>query len=319
MAFVWVQQWVALPVIVEEQMGDGQTGTGFPQSGQSRTGVPQEDGYSSIRPGLGSTQDHSASEGAPVPFHSQFSSIPQQFTDGLRMSSTRSPYNTTATTESSGSSFNMSALGGALSDYPTGSAAQTLPQSLSAQRGISGASTSALVYQLRQNLQYGNSPGGNFPSQQASNSAFGQTQYPSLYIPNQGGQQSGFGGFAQPQQRSAGPSPHQQSFPSYPQHAQQYMYYPQPYGSHGHTPQAFAGQVPPGSFNRRSSLPSAPGQGYDPMSQIGNLPGLGRAVGDTNSLGGYGSPVGFPGELRSIKDGQAHFKISILIIHRHAN
>ncbi|KAK3077510.1 hypothetical protein LTS18_010050, partial [Coniosporium uncinatum] len=121
MAFMWVQQWVALPVIVEEQrqMGDVSNEAGLPSldhpSARSRHDESRSSGNASA---TNSTIDPRAS-GQNAPFHSQYSTIPQlqqQPQDAFKQFSPQGqvPYTVQHGVGhgSSSSAFNMGAIAG---------------------------------------------------------------------------------------------------------------------------------------------------------------------------------------------------------------
>lgn len=243
MAFLWVQQWVALPVIHEGQMGDIPPGsrpqaldnaaTGFARGGHQNQPLSSPSPYKPL--------DNSA------PFHSQLSSLPQnQLRPDFRPSAQYMPQ------EHGPSPLNMGSMAGALPDYSSmEDGQQALPRSLS------GASTSAVVYQLSQNLQAPAHAPGNMPNHSAYGLGYGGNPYSQnqAYVASPGNPQQGPYQYAPMQSRMhMGPSM-QPPYHSYP-HAPQYMYYPTPYGSQAQFTPSFpaqGGQTQAG-YDRRGSM-----------------------------------------------------------------
>jgi hypothetical protein len=228
MTYVWYQQWVALPVIVEEHMGDTSRDGAFPLSGsfqqQYPTGDPQQ-GF----PKLDSFPQVLQPMSGNAPFYSQYSALPNP---QQRMDNSRYPYAAGGTTSQAGSSFNMTAVAGALPDYnsQTQAALNARPQS-SGQPRPAGASTPAMVYQMQQNLQYPHQSALNYGSQ-SGHGGYGQGQF-GTYGQSQGGQG---GSFPQMQQQRMGGMP--QQYPGYSPVSPQYYYFPG--ASSGYPPMSFA-------------------------------------------------------------------------------
>jgi hypothetical protein len=271
MAYVWVQQWVALPVIVEEQqMGDGQPDAGIGPT--SRLSAEDESHLSATQFQQGS-QIQPRTPGTNAPFHTQFTSL-QSFPQ--RVEPSRLPshqgfgsMNPQPGQQQQTSPFNMNAIAGALPDYGSGASnpAFQSAQQQQPQRRLSGASTPAVVYQLQQSLQYSQgAPGltnpntfGNFP----------QSQYGATFGQPSGNQQQSFGAYGSAQQRLPGM---QQPLPSYPQISPQHYYMAQ-----GQQLSNYPGQGAPfpGSYGARPAQPNLASlnTGASGMDERGGLEG----------------------------------------------
>jgi hypothetical protein len=236
MAFVWVQQWVPFPVVYEQHMGDLPPGPRPPAMDNSTTSFVR-DANSSL-----STTDTSS------PFYSQLSALPQ----GQPRQDFRSAAHSTGhyqPQEQNTPSLNMSAMTGALPDLSSGDSsslnAPTVPRSLS------GASTSAVAYQLGHNLQMP----GNMPSHSPYGPGFSVGLHQQSFMPQHGSQYGAYPSFTTNQSRSAGAAPMQAPYQNY-QQASHYMYYPVPYGPQGHFNPGFAAQAPQSQavYGRRASF-----------------------------------------------------------------
>jgi hypothetical protein len=301
MAFFWIQQWVALPIIVEHQMGDISAGSGPPPLDIAAAGLSRDEQHSpAYRSSSGNT-----------PFHSQLSSIPQ----GQAHSDTRSSFSPHFQAQEHGASpLGMGAMVGALPEYASVEPGLGNPQG---QRPLPGASTSALAYQLQQNLQMpGHSP-GSVPTQSPYDSGLASGQYQQTYAPNPGSHPN-YAQFHHNQQRLPGQASIQPQYQSFPSHSQ-YMYYPPAYGPQAHFPQGY----PPQSvqtqamYGRRPSFSNAPvpmmGQGMD-MSQFDALYSQGNRLAPGLVQGEQG-PVGSilsgtfstPGEYGGLNPTTTHF------------
>ncbi|KAI9714485.1 MAG: hypothetical protein M1820_000446 [Bogoriella megaspora] len=257
MAVYWVQQWIALPVIVEEHMGEAGDVGRLPQdlSRREYTGNPNQSllvGYPDTSAPK-STEPHPfGTDTANHPFFSQYSSIPQMQQQPHDPHSSgdqgHQSYNSAPAHEMNPHSFNLSSMADALPNYPGGQPQPGIhqrspqPQQLGQQQ-LSGASTSALVYQLQQISQYPGQPGAaSYPGQIGANAGFGPNAFPNAYS-----------------QRSAGPSPTQQTYPQHPQ-SQPYYYYPQPFSQSAPSPNFPGHQAQMGNiFDRRFGAQNAPG------------------------------------------------------------
>jgi hypothetical protein len=268
MAFFWVQQWVALPIIVEESMGD----------------VPQDMGSGPLRPGPhepvhddshSSAQKHSSLPGPPpatsrsssagAPFYSQYSTLPgqPQRVDSGPPHQLSNPYNSGVGQTQPAHGFNMSAMGSALPEYglhASGNPQNQVPQ-FTGQR-ISGASTPAVVYQLQQNLQYPHQGSGPF----LNPGTFGgyAPQYQGYHQPPSP-QFAGYPQYGPGQQRTGMVT---QQFTPYPQVSQQY-YYPGTLGTHGQQLGGFPNQA--ATFQAPYSLRPGSGGPHDFGPQSGLL------------------------------------------------
>lgn len=228
MAFVWIQQWVALPVLLEEQMGDISTRPGSQPLDITAAGLAHDEHQSNPKP----SPPNLTSTTSSTPFYSQFSSIPQvQLRPNLR-----SPAQPTSPhyppPDHGSASLNMGTMAGALPEYGSVDVAQgSFPVAQHNQRHLSGASTSALVYQLQQNLQVAGPPSGSL---HAYGPGFSTGQFPPNFVPTHPSQHLNYSSFPPNSQRVPAPGPMQpsyQNFPPQPSQPSQYLYYPAPYGS----------------------------------------------------------------------------------------
>lgn len=253
MSFVWVQQWFALPIVVEGQMGD------LPLDSRSHTmdfaaaGLARDDHHAPLpTPSPYQVQDND------TPFYSQLSFISQgQHRPDHRSPAQPSPYYPSQQHESS--SFKMGAMAGALPDYSSDTSSLQHQTSQSVPRSLSGASTSALVYQLGQSLQMPAHAQGNMPVHPSYGSGYATSPYQQGYIPPQSAQSGGYPTYNPSQPRIQGVNQLQNPYQQYPQ-SSQYMYYPSPYGGQGQYSTGYAAQGLQGQamFGRRASLVTAP-------------------------------------------------------------
>jgi hypothetical protein len=222
MAFVWVQQWVPLPVIYEGQrpMGDLPPGS-RPQALDNAASGFARAGNSNLPGSSYKVPDNS------TPFHSQLSAIPQ--------SQLRSDFRSSAPSfaqyppqEHGASPLNMASMAGVLPEYgPTDDASTNAQGSQSVPRSLSGASTSAVVYQLGQNLQMSS---GGMSNHSAYGNAYAAGPYQQqAFAP--GSQHAAYPSFVQNQPRMPNTSM-QTAFQNYPGPSQ-YMYYSALYGHQG--------------------------------------------------------------------------------------
>jgi hypothetical protein len=217
MTYVWLQQWVALPVVIEDQMGDTSNNGGFASSRsyqhQSQVNDFQQR-YSKPEVSYHSSQNMN---GNP-PFFSQYSALP---TTDQRIDNSRFPYAAGGNLSQAGSSYNMSAIASALPDYTA--QAQILqsarPQS-SGQSRPPSTSTPAMALQMQQNLQYPHQLNNASYGSQNGHGAFGAGQFTS-YSQTTG---NAGGPFSQMQQQRVGAIPQQYS--GYSPLSPQYYYFP---------------------------------------------------------------------------------------------
>jgi len=276
MAFMWVQQWVALPVIVEEQrqMGDVSGDMGSPPVDHPSARLRHEESRSS---GNGSIPNHTIDprvSGQTGPFHSQYSTIPQlqqQPHDAFKQQLVQGqvPYTVQHGVGhgSSTSSFNMGAIAGALPDYSNlAPGQQQHQQNHQNQRMLSGASTPAVVYQLQQIAQFPNQ--GAYAA--SPSAPFGSSQYGAGYLPGQI-PQSPYGNYSPTAQRFSSANALQQPY----QQPNPYYFYTQGQNAQ----QAFAQQMSSqyGAYDRRMSLSPAHGQ---QAGFFGGTPQHGRMMGN---------------------------------------
>jgi hypothetical protein len=268
MAFFWVQQWVALPVIVEDPMGDvpQDTGSGPPHHG-SQEPVHDDSRFvgqkHSALPGPTPVTSRSSSAGAA--FYSQYSTLPGQLQrfDSGPSHQPNNPYSNGVGPNQPAHGFNLSAMAGALPEY--GLQAPNNPQNQNPQHSgqrMSGASTPAVVYQLQQNLQYpaqgsvhymNPTPFGGYTPQYQ-----GYHQPPSPQFP-------GYPQYGHGQQR---PGLVPQQFTPYPQVAQQY-YYSGPMGGPGQQLGGYPNQAT--AYQASYSLRPGSGGSHDLGPQGGSL------------------------------------------------
>lgn len=287
MAFVWVQQWVALPIVLEnQQMGDLPASSLAPTLDITAAGLHDEHQASSFRSPSNNT-----------PFQSQLSSIPLG-QGRLDIRSPAHPMNPHYPGPDHGaSSLNMGAMAGALPEYASLEPSQANAQT-QAQRPLSGASTSALVYQLQQNLQIPAHGSGPLPAHSPYGSGLSPGQYQQNFVPNPASHPNY--AFHPNQQRMPGPSGLQAPYQNFHQPSQ-YMYYPSPYSPQGQFPQGFAAQSNQSQvlYGRRPSLSGAPmpmmGQNMDLSQHDGVYAQGARLI--------PGTVQGEPGPVGSILSG----------------
>lgn len=280
MSFVWVQQWVPLPIVYEQQMGDLPPGL-RPQALDNATTGFARDGTPSASSPYKSTDNN-------APFHSQLSAIPQgQLRPDFR-SSAQYP-----SQEHGSSPLNMGSMAGMLPDYSSFDDASVNSQSVP--RSLPGPSTSAVAYQLGQNLQMPAHASGNLPTHPTYGPGFAAHPYQQNFMPPQGSQHGVYSPYATNQPRQAGTATMQAPFPGYPQPSQ-YIYYPAPYGAQGQFAPGYMAQGAQGQqmYGRRASLTN-PGQGADFTHMDGGFPGVrmppANVQGDQGSFGpAYGVP-----------------------------
>ncbi|KAF1915013.1 YT521-B-like domain-containing protein [Ampelomyces quisqualis] len=249
MAFFWVQQWVALPVIYEGPMGeipphprpqalDSSAVTGFARDGTTNLPASNVSPYK--------ITDNS------TPLYSQLSAPSQNH---LRPDH-RSPAHATpqpSSQEHGTSPLNMGPMAGALPVYGTidnASATAHAPQSIP--RSLPGAPASAVAYQLGQTFQMPGQAPGNISSHHQYGSAYAAGLYQQqAYL--QGTQQS-YSQFVG--NRSRMPATELQTGYQHFPGPSQYMYYSAPYG---HQPQYNPGFPAQGQamYDRRGSIASA--------------------------------------------------------------
>jgi hypothetical protein len=272
MAFVWVQQWVPLPVVYEPHMGD------IPPAPRSHT----MDTTTASLAHEGNTPGSFKSPDSNDPFYSQLSGLPQ----GQLRPDYRSPMHANGSyqpQEHGTSPLNMGAMTGALPNYGANDNAAMNPQAIP--RSLSGASTSAVAYQLGHNLQM---PSGNIPTHASYGPGFATGVPQQHFMPQQGSQYNAHPSYAANQHRLAGIAPMQSPYQNY-QQASQYMYYPAPYGPQGQFNPSFGAQSQT-MYERKASLTNTGMQGHaaDYSHGDGSFPGVRMATGsylsDANSI-----------------------------------
>ncbi|KAF2877812.1 YT521-B-like domain-containing protein [Massariosphaeria phaeospora] len=297
MAFVWLQQWIALPVVVEEQMGDMLHGPVPHSLDITAAGHTNDEHQKLASPPASSLR----SPGTNAPFHSQLSSIPHGQSRPDHRLTAQSTNPSFSTHEHGAALLTMGQMAGALPEYASVDSAQGSHQSHQhSQRPLSGASTSALVYQLQQGIQMPSHPSGSLPAHSPYNTGFAPGQYQQNFVPSQGSQHASYAPFPPSQQRIVGPNTMQGQYQNFAQPSQ-YLYYPSPYGPQAQFPQGFAapGAQNPAMFTRRLSQgnPQGPSLAQNPdlQQQDGNYSGGGRVgPGGQHELGSIGSVFGGP-------------------------
>jgi hypothetical protein len=277
-------------------MGDLPSGAAVQQPLDiSATGHAHDEHQSSFNmPGL-----MPKSSGNNVPFYSQLNSIPL----GLLRPDIRSHIHSTSpqypVQEHSASPLNMGTMAGALPEYSVDAGQNGHQGHQHAQRPLSGASTSALVYQIQQqqNLQMSGHAPGSLPTHSPYGPGYAQSQYQQGYAHAQSAQHANYAPFLQNQQRMAGPN----SMPNpYQQYAQpsQYMYYPSPYGSQAPFPQGYPPQGPQtqGMYGRRPSLSGAQGQSMGQNMELSQHE-IGYGVGNRSHSGSLQGEMGVMGPM----------------------
>lgn len=223
------------------------------------------------------------------PFQAQLTSIPQ----GHVRPDLRSPAHLAGphhpALDQGAHPMNMGSMVAALPEYGAVEPSQGhLQAHQQTQRPLSGASTSALVYQLQQNLQMPNHASGALTAQPAYAPGQYQQNYSPSHIPT-----ASYGTFhPNPQQRLPPPNPMQAPYHGF-QQPSQYMYYPSPYGSPGQFQHPYQGQAaqPQAQYGRRPSNPqSIPlmGQPLDLAQGEGVYPSPGRLLSGTAAPGDTG-------------------------------
>ncbi|KAH7072932.1 YT521-B-like domain-containing protein [Paraphoma chrysanthemicola] len=234
-------------------MGDAPPASRPQALDSAATGFARDGNQSQSTPGL--TPYKAADNNTP--FYSQLSSIPQnQLRPDFRSSS--HPSAQYAPPEHGASPLNMGSMMGALPEYGSvddGSLNTQSQQSIS--RSLSGASTSAVVYQLGQNLQMPTQASGSFSNQASYGSAFAPGQYQQPFMAPHGPQHGAYPSFTPNQSRMPGGTSMQTPYQNYPQ-ASPYMYYPAPYANHAQYSPGYLAQSAQSlaGFERRGSMTS---------------------------------------------------------------
>lgn len=187
----------------------------------------------------------------------------------------------------------MDAMAGALPDYASDLGPQT---SQSVPRSSSGASTSALVYQIGQSLQMPAHIAGNMPNYPTYNTGYGASPYQQGYIPQQAIQGGMYPTYNPNQSRMQGVAPLQNLYQSY-QQPSQYTYYPASFGAQGQYPGTYPAQGTQGQpmYGRRPSLGAAPlttpGQNMEMTAREGSFAAARFMPGETNaSIAAFSAP-----------------------------
>jgi hypothetical protein len=302
MSFVWVQQWFALPVIYEGPMGDLPPGS-RPQTLDSAATGFARDGNQSLP---GSSLPPYKSPDNSIPFYSQLSALPSnQLRPDYR--GPAHPPMQYPPQEHGASPMNMGSMANALPEFGRVDDASVNPlDSQSIPRSLTGTSTSAVAYQLGQNLQISAHAAGNMPNHPPYGAAYSAGPY----------QQQAFGQSSQhtaypPYNQSRMPaSTMQTAFPNYPG-STQYMYYSTPYGLQGQYNSGYPVQGTQNSalYERSGSMAGASVGLTSPLSMDyqhhdGGFPGArmsaGGLSGDQAAMGStFGAPfVRAQGEKR---------------------
>ncbi|MCJ1471874.1 hypothetical protein MMC13_000515 [Lambiella insularis] len=259
MAFFWVQQWWALPVIIEEpRMVDARTQVGRLPLGRitSSSGPPgaMDDNGQSGAPGGGRIE----STTSPYSFHLQ-APTPQQrpeHTPAFNLPGQVSGQHSYGQDGTEGS-FDMEPMAAALPTYRSSS--HNLAGAHPQQRFQAGASSSTPLHQQQQIQQPMGHHSGFAPN------------YAAQYIPSYSHIQQGPSGsqlYGQQPSRTILPSLVQQSYPnaSYfanQQPSQPYLYYPGSYGQMSPSQQGFSG-----GHRQQDSPVSLISGGFSPQSNL---------------------------------------------------
>ncbi|KAF2134286.1 hypothetical protein P153DRAFT_381466 [Dothidotthia symphoricarpi CBS 119687] len=291
MAFIWVQQWFALPTIsYPAQMGDLPPGSRPQASDVIATGLAHDENSTFYGSSTYKSPDSNA------PFYSQLSSIPQgpprqDFRSSVHTSVQYQPQDNRV------SPLNMGSMAGALPDF--GSSDESLASSQGIPRTLSGASPSAIAYQLGQNLQMPTHMSGNFPVHQPYPSSYAAGPYQQGFVHTQGSQQGAYPPFAANQQRLSGPNSMQPPYQHY-QQPSQFMYYPAPFGHQSHYVPGYQmhGAQNQAIYGRRGSSTSAsfamPGQNIEPSQYEGIYSDPRMGPGSVQNMGMTGPAYGAP-------------------------
>lgn len=255
MSFFWVQQWVALPVLYEQPMGD-LPASSRPQAGENASAGALHEGNMAA-----STSVPFKSIDNDTPFHSQLSGLPQtqHRQDNRSTSYLGTPYQFP---EQSNSPLNMSAMAGALPDYGMSDETSLNNNLQSPSRALSGASPSAVAYQLGQNLQISGHAPGPVSTNLPYGAGFPASSFQQNYMPPQGIQHSNYATFANNGPRLGGTVPVQNPYQNYLPPSQ-YLYYPAPYGAHNQFNPGFVSQ------NTQNQAQALHGRRPAPMSTAG--------------------------------------------------
>jgi hypothetical protein len=250
MSFVWFQQWVALPVIYEGAMGDLPPGS-RPQTVESGAAGFARDGNqgfpaSSLPPYK--SQDNS------IPFYSQLSALPQnQFRPDYRSSA--HPPTQYQSQEHGASPMNMGSMANALPEFGRVEGAPINPlDSQSIPRSLTDSSTSAVAYQLGQNLQMSAHGAGNMSNHHPYGAAYGAGPYQQQAY-GQGSQHAAYTSYSQSRLPTTTMPTAYQNYPG----SSQYMYFSTPYGMQGQYNSGYSVQGTQSQvlYERRGSMTGA--------------------------------------------------------------
>lgn len=248
MAYIWVQQWVALPVVHEGQMGDlppgsrpqglDITATGFARDGNQGLAL------SSLSP-LKSPDNN-------APFYSQLSALPQQ-PPRPDFRSSANPSTQYTSQEHGASLLNMASMVGALPDYGSVEDTSLNLTQHSVPRSLAGTSTSAMTYQSGQSILTTAHATGGLPGQSSYGAGYATGSYPQAFVPSQVSQHAVYPHYANQPRMPGGSSMHV-PYQNY-QQASQYMYYAAPYGAQGQFAHGFPAQSAQGQgvYDKRGS------------------------------------------------------------------
>jgi hypothetical protein len=238
-----------------------------------------------------------------TPFYSQLSSIPHEQIHSEHRPSTYSPQYY-PTQQHGTSAFAMGSMAGALPEHPSDAASVNHQASQYVPRSVSGASTSALVYQLGQNLQMPAHPPGGVATHASYRPNFGVNLYTTGFVPSPNAQHSVFSPYPSNQARLPGGllmhNPYQQYQPS------QYMYYPTHYAPQGqHSAVGYLPQNPQGTTYGRNDGSTAasyaiPGQNMVLPHYEGCYAGVRTEAADPVSMGATYSSAFHPVQGKSI-------------------
>jgi hypothetical protein len=224
MSFVWIQQWVALPVIYEGPMGDLPPGS-RPQALDSAATGFARDGYQGLP---ASSLPPYKSQDNGIPFYSQLSALPpNQIRTDYR--SPAHPPTQYMPQEHGATPMNMGSMASALPEVGRVDGASGNPlDSQPIPRSLTDTSPSTIAYQLGPNMQMSTHGAGNMPNHASYGAPYGAGPYQQQAF-GQGSHHAAYTPYNQPRMPTTTmPTAFQNYLGS-----SQYMYYPPPYGMQG--------------------------------------------------------------------------------------
>lgn len=253
MSFVWIQQWVALPIVAKGPMV-GLPPNPWPHTmGFTVAGLARDNQHAPPP----SSSPYKAREDS-TPFYSALSSTSQRQHRPDPRSSTQ-PIPHCLSQQHEPSAFKMGSMADALPDYGSDTASPNHQASLSIPRSLSGALTYALVYQFGPSSQISAYASGNMPIHSSYGSGYAMSSGQQGFMPLPDAQTGGYHAYNPTQSRHEGVDLMQNPIQQYPQ-TSQYMYYWTPYPAGGQYSAGYAAQDVQGQamFGRRASLVAAP-------------------------------------------------------------